>query len=161
MRLSGRADDRALAVPRVHTALMSVRRIGLTAALLFSAAGCTSDAEPDSPEPIVVTVGADWSLFPQARVSGDLSVDDAGCVRLDDFLVVWPFGSKWNTHAEALVFADDAAASLTEGAPFTGAGGSVPMRIWRRELDPAAVTALEECLTATDDAHAVFAYPEV
>lgn len=88
-------------------------------------------------------------------------MDDAECVRLDDFLVVWPHGTEWDADAGALVFADDAGVSLTEGAFFKGAGGSVPMRIWRNELDPAAVTALEECLTDADDADAVFAYPEV
>ena len=133
--------------------------MGLAAAALFCAAGCTGEAEPDASEPVVVTVESDWSMFPEALVSGDLSVDDTGCVRLGDRLVVWPSGTEWDTSAEALVFADDAAASLREGDSFKGGGGSLPMRIWREGLDADAMTALEACLTATDDDHALFAYP--
>lgn len=145
--------------PQAHTALMSVWRMELAAAVLFSAAGCTGETEPEASEPVVVTVESDWSMFPEALVSGDLSVDDAGCVRLGDRLVVWPSGTEWDTSAEALVFADGATASLKEGDSFEGGGGSLPMRIWREGLDPDEKTALEACLTAMDDEHALFAYP--
>jgi hypothetical protein len=142
---------------------MGVWRAATAAVLAMSAAACASgpdeDAPADSVSPVVVTTTPEWAFYPQANVEGEMSVSGAGCLLVGDFPVVWPSGTDWDEQAETLTFENDAA-SVPMGGYFEGAGGSIPLRIWREELEPEMTKALVECLADSGASAAMFAYPE-
>jgi len=114
-----------------------------------------------SPEPRVLSMSAGWESYPQAMVSGELSVE-SGCVLVGDFVVVWPPRTTWDASTKTLVFAAGLAPGtiVRIGDQFRGGGGSLPDQVLKSELGPDGYAWLTGCLAETGASGVVFAYPE-
>jgi hypothetical protein len=78
-----------------------------------------------------------------ALVAGRVTVDDAGCVMVDDYPVVWPMGTTFaSTDPLRLRFADGR--ELEQGVEVSGPGGFV-------KLEALEVTIPSECRSADGD----------
>lgn len=150
----------------MHTACMNWPRVVLAVVVTVSLTGCgdtapDADAKPES-EPAMLTMSSDWSFYPEAMVRGDLTLD-AGCLLVGDYLPIWPSGTAWDASTEAVTFAAGSTAtavSVRLGERFRGGGGSLPDHVYRSELGPEDVEAMNQCLEKTEALGAMFAYPE-
>ena len=145
---------------------MSWRPGALAVVVTMALTGCggtDSDAEDKpEPEPAVLTMPPDWALYPQALVQGDLTLE-AGCLLVGDYLPIWPSGTAWDASTEAVTFTAGPASTATSvrlGERFRGGGGSLPDRVYKSELGPEDVEAMNRCLEETEALGAMFAYPE-
>lgn len=141
---------------------MNWQRVAL-AVVVLPLSGCgggaaSSDGTETEPEPAVLTMPSDWSFFPEAGVSGDLTVE-AGCILVSDYLVIWPYGTTWDSSAETVTFTEGDVTSVGIGEHFSGGGGQLPDRVYNAELDSEDADSMNRCLADTDALGTLFAYP--
>jgi hypothetical protein len=150
----------------MHSEGMSWHRVALAVVATLSLTGCGGDAtdavEPTGEsEPAILTTSPGWSFWPQAAVSGDLTVD-AGCLLVGEYLAIWPPGTAWDASTEAVTFAGAGSSSnvlsVGIGEWFDGGGGSLSDRVYQDELGAEDLAAMERCLADTDAEGTVFAY---
>lgn len=90
---------------------------GLVTTGALVACGGATNAPRSGP---VITVAAEWNVYPIAMVTGRL-VERAGCLLLRDRVVFWPHGTRWDAAARTVVRADGTRVAV--GRRFEGGGG--------------------------------------
>jgi hypothetical protein len=67
-----------------------------------------------------------------AEISGPITIDAQGCVRLGERLALWPDGTGWDSEADQLRL--PGGALVARGQSVVGGGGEVPGSIARAAL---------------------------
>jgi len=135
------------------------RRLVIATCLVAGASACTGQSpdaakadEPDS----VFTMPEGWRLYPQAIVSGELSLD-SGCLFIGDYVAIWPHGAKWDAAEQSVTFEEAEGPSPESGEHahpparlgehFRGAGGSWSRETFRKVWGQDAAGAVDVCVS--------------
>lgn len=115
-------------------------------AVLLAVAGCSSSSPvvSGSPESVAITSAAHDTASPShgtagrilvsgpfqggsqmaALVSGTITVDERGCLGVDDQSTIWPEGTTWDPQTTSVVLSDET--QLPIGSFVSGGGGNLP-----------------------------------
>ena len=95
----------------------------VAAVLVLAVAGCSRSATTDDPGTPLALVSGDGDGFDMAaELTGPVTVDAQGCVRLGGLLALWPEGTGWDREADRLRLPGGAVVAHGEAG---GRGGEV------------------------------------
>lgn len=108
-----------------------MKSIIITIIISMAFTGCTNISQPnqdrslDTETPIFPTADAPATEAMEALLTGELSIDENDCVRVEDFLVVWPYEfSLRKMDGEYTVFDNESKAIASIGDQIKMGGGS-------------------------------------
>jgi hypothetical protein len=105
----------------------------VAAVLVLAVTGCSRSGTTDDPGTPLALVSGDGDGYDMAaELTGPVTVDAQGCVRLGTLLALWPEGSGWDRDADGLRL--PGGALVARGASVSGGGGEVPGSIARARL---------------------------
>ena len=140
---------------------MAGRWIGVLVGVLTTTAsltGCGADTAEEPERGPVITPAHDWNAYPTAELTGRL-VDRRGCLVLNEMVVFWPHGTRWDAAARSVVQADGTRVAV--GRRFEGGGGVYDTATDFGDLlgSPSAAERVGACVERTSARGVVVATP--